>query len=71
VSAAPEEIHAALERKGIALVAKEELPYLGRAEEKQARARGLHSFKFADDAEMLRAIEEEKSKGNSGRAAAD
>ena len=71
MSAAPEEIRAALAKKGVALVAKEELPYLGRAEEKQARARGLHSFKFADDAEMLRAIEEEKSKGNSGSAAAD
>ncbi len=71
MSAATEEIRAALARKGVALVGKEQLPYLGRAEDKQARARSLHSFKFADDAEMLRAIEEEKSKGNSGSAAAD
>ena len=68
MSAAPEEIRAALAHKGVALVAKQDLLYLGRAEEKEAGARGLHSFKFADDAEMLRAIEEEKSKGNSGKA---
>jgi len=66
----PEEIRAALGGKEAAIVAKEDLPYLARAEAKEARARGLASFKFADDAEMLRAIEEEKSKGNSGSAAA-
>ena len=63
MSAAPEEIRTALAHKGVALVAKQDLLYLGRAEEKEAGARGLHSFKFADDAEMLRAIEAEKSKG--------
>lgn len=68
--AAPEEIRAELTRRGLPLVSKDDLPFLGRAEEKQARALGRESFKFSDDAAMLAAIEGEKKKGNSRPAAA-
>lgn len=66
----PQEICTALARRDLRLVTKEDLPYLARAEEKQARALGRESFKFSDDASMLAAIEEEKKKGNSRPAAA-
>ena len=36
--------------------------YLARAEEKQAKERGLAWFKFSDDESMLTAIEQEKSR---------
>jgi ferredoxin--NADP+ reductase len=64
------EIQDLLARKGMELVPKENLPFLGQAEDKQAKERGLSSFKFADDAAMLAAIEEEKAQGR-GRSAAD
>ena len=64
-----QEIRALLERKGRPVVGKQELVYLGRAEEKQARERGLASFKFAEDAVMLEAIEEEMRKPASMPAA--
>ena len=64
-AAAPEEIQAELARRSLQLVSKQELSYLARAEEKQAQARGLESFKFSEDAVMLAAIEEEKSKAAS------
>lgn len=66
--AAPEEIRAELTRRGLPLVSKDDLAFLARAEDKQARALGRESFKFSDDAAMLAAIEAEKKKGN-GRPA--
>lgn len=69
-TASTEEIRALFNRKGVPVVSKDDLPYLARAEEKQARERGVASFKFADDATMLAAIEEEKRKGNSRNEAA-
>jgi len=63
--ASAEEVARSLTRRGLQIVSKEDLAYLGRAEEKQAKERGLPSFKFADDAAMLAAIEEEKTKKGS------
>ena len=65
-----EEVCAFFTRQGRPFVAKKDLVYLARAEEKQARERGLTSFKFADDPTMLAAIEEEKTKGATVNSAA-
>jgi len=51
-----------LDRKGLDLVSKDDLEFLSMAESREAQARGLNSFKFADDREMLRVIEDEKAK---------
>ncbi|HEX2713238.1 MAG TPA: FAD-dependent oxidoreductase [Candidatus Acidoferrales bacterium] len=59
-AASPEEIVGRLERAGLRVVPKSDLSFLGRAEEKQAKEKGLPSFKFADDATMLAVIDEEK-----------
>jgi ferredoxin--NADP+ reductase len=61
-SASADEIAAFLERHGVEAVSKADLLRLGAAEEREARSRGLTYFKFSDDAEMLSAIEQEKSK---------
>ncbi|HEV2697506.1 MAG TPA: hypothetical protein VGU90_05900, partial [Terriglobales bacterium] len=61
-SASADEIAAFLERRGVDAVSKADLLRLGAAEEREARSRGLTYFKFSDDAEMLSAIEQEKSK---------
>ncbi len=50
-----------LDRKGVDLVSKDDLEFLANSESREALARGLNYFKFGDDHEMLRAIEEEKS----------
>jgi ferredoxin--NADP+ reductase len=60
------EILRQLEKKGIEAVPKDDLAYLARAEEKQARERGVPSFKFADNETMLASIAEEKSKAGAG-----
>ena len=62
------EIRASLDRKGLQPVTQDELAHLARAEQRQAGERGVTSFKFGIDQEMLAAIEAEKSK--SGNAAA-
>jgi ferredoxin--NADP+ reductase len=67
---APEEILKRLERKG-QIVSKPDLTFLGAAEEKVAKERGLPSFKWGDDKTMLEAIEREKSKGKSAGACHD
>jgi len=69
-TASIKEIQNLLARKGVECVPKDDLGFLGQSEEKQAKERGLPSFKFADDATMLAAIEEEKTLGRS-RSAAD
>ncbi len=56
------EILRQFEGKGLEAVPKDDLAYLARAEEKQARERGVPSFKFADNETMLASIAEEKSK---------
>ena len=58
----PAEILRQLESTGLQVVPKEDLAYLARAEEQQARERGLPSFKFADNETMLASIADEKSK---------
>jgi ferredoxin/flavodoxin---NADP+ reductase len=57
----PSEIQRWLEREGLEVVTKEDLSYLGRAEEREAQKRGLPSFKFGDDSVMLSSIEQEKT----------
>lgn len=57
------EISDYLDNRGVLAVSKEDLLFLSRAEEQQARERGLAYFKFAENQAMLRAIEEEKSVG--------
>ena len=47
--------------EGLYLVSKDDLEFLANSESREARARGLNYFKYGDDQEMLRAIEEEKS----------
>lgn len=68
-TASADGIRARIEGKGVQCVPKEDLPYLTRAEEKQARERSLPRFKFGDDESMLAAIEEEKKKATAGTAA--
>lgn len=58
---APSEVSRWLERKGLQIVTKEDLGYLGRAEEREAQPRGLQSFKYGSDSVMLEAIENEKT----------
>lgn len=50
------------EKKGLRAVSKADLPYLTRAEELEALARGVPWFKFSDDEAMLEAIEAQKAK---------
>ncbi len=56
-----EGIERALEQRGIQFVSKRDLLHLRAAEEREARLRGLGSYKFAEDKKMLFAIENEKS----------
>ena len=59
--AAVETIENTLRARGIQVVNKTELGLLGKAEEKEARERGLTYFKYSDDTSMLRAITREKN----------
>jgi len=54
-----------LASRGVRIVEKSDLEHLARAEERQARERGLPWFKFSEDEEMLAAIEQERAKGES------
>jgi ferredoxin--NADP+ reductase len=62
-SISPQELLARLERRGVRVVGKGDIEYLARAEELEARARGLSWFKFAEDEKMLAAIEKQKGQG--------
>lgn len=64
-----QDIKRAFDRQSLQVVDKDDLAFLARAEEKQARERGLPSFKFADNTEMLAAIEEEKTRAGSATPA--
>lgn len=48
--------------KGIKVVDKGDLEYLAKAEEEQARAKGVAWFKFSDDEAMLAAIDDQKER---------
>jgi len=50
-----------LTQKGLRAVTKADLEHLTKAEEREARARGVQFFKFSDDEAMLAAIEEQKT----------
>lgn len=60
-AAGPEEVRRRLVRKGLQVVTEEDLRFLARAEEEQAKHWGSAWFKFADDKSMLAAIESAKS----------
>jgi ferredoxin/flavodoxin---NADP+ reductase len=51
-----------LEGQGLKIVSKPDLEHLARAEEQEAQRRGVPWFKFAEDEDMLAAIESEKAK---------
>ena len=61
-SPTPQEIRRQMESLGLRIVDKGGLEHLGKAEEAQAKAKGIPWFKFADDGEMLAAIEDQKTK---------
>jgi ferredoxin/flavodoxin---NADP+ reductase len=64
-SASFAEIMDSLERRNLRLVTKTDLELLAKAEEREAKARGVQFFKFADDKAMLAAIDELKAKAHS------
>ena len=64
-SASFAEIMDSLERRNLRLVTKADLELLAKAEEREAKARGVQFFKFADDKAMLAAIDELKAKAHS------
>jgi ferredoxin--NADP+ reductase len=64
-SASFPEIMDSLERRNLRLVTKADLELLAKAEEREAKARGVQFFKFSDDKAMLAAIDELKAKAHS------
>ena len=56
------EIKRRIEARGVRVVDKADLEHLAKAEEEQARAKGMLWFKFSDDDAMLAAIEEQREK---------
>jgi ferredoxin--NADP+ reductase len=58
----PQEIKERIEARGVKVVEKADLEYLAKAEDEQARAKGLTWFKFSDDEAMLAAIDEQKER---------
>src|SRR5229473_1441323 len=65
-SISAQELVTQLELKGVQTVTKADLEHLARAEEQEAQARGVPWYKFGHDHAMLKAIEEQKTKGSSG-----
>jgi ferredoxin--NADP+ reductase len=61
-SVTPDEVKKRIEGKGVRTVDKTDLEYLAKAEEEQARARGVAWFKFSDDEAMLAAIEDQRER---------
>jgi ferredoxin/flavodoxin---NADP+ reductase len=59
-SATLDEIKKSIESRGVRTVDKADLELLAKAEEEQARAKGMTWFKFSDDEAMLLAIDEKK-----------
>lgn len=59
--ATPEAIKQAIEARGVRVVDKNDLEHLAKAEEEQAKARGMLWFKFSEDEAMLAAIDEKKN----------
>ena len=59
-----------MQAKGVRLVSKSDLGLLGKAEEREAQARGVNYFKYSDDEVMLSAIKQEKSTSAPARGVA-
>ncbi len=57
----PEQVQKKLEAKGVRVVTKADVDLLGKAEAAEAAKRNLPSFKWGDDATMLKKIDEQKS----------
>jgi ferredoxin--NADP+ reductase len=70
MSASVSEIARFLRRSGIEAVDKDDLAYLGQAEQVEAQQRHLTLFKYRDDVQMLRAIDVERSRSLVARSAA-
>jgi len=68
-SAAPVEIRQSIESKGVRVVDKADLEHLAKAEEEQARTKGIAWFKFSDDEAMLASIDEQKERSGGAVAA--
>jgi ferredoxin/flavodoxin---NADP+ reductase len=62
------EVLARLEQKGLRPVTKDDLALLGRAEEREAAARQVSAFKYADNDAMFKAIAEEQEQAEVVRA---
>lgn len=58
----PQEIRQRIEVTGVKVVDKTDLEYLAKAEEEQARVKGVAWFKFSDDDAMLAAIDQQKER---------
>ena len=69
-SATAAEIKRSIESKGVRVVDKTDLEHLARAEEEQARTRGIAWFKFSDDEAMLASIDEQKERSGGAVATA-
>jgi len=69
-SATPAAIKHSIESKGLRVVDKTDLEHLAKAEEEQARAKGISWFKFSDDEPMLAAIDEQKERSGGAVASA-
>jgi ferredoxin/flavodoxin---NADP+ reductase len=59
--ATPDAIKKAIESRGVRTVDKADLDFLAKAEEEQAKQRGMLWFKFSEDEAMLAAIDEKKN----------
>ncbi|PYY18489.1 MAG: hypothetical protein DMG60_08240 [Acidobacteria bacterium] len=69
-SATAAEIKRSIESKGVRVVDKTDLEHLARAEEEQARTRGIAWYKFSDDEAMLASIDEQKERSGGAVATA-
>ena len=69
-SATPAEIRRSVESKGVRVVDKADLEHLAKAEEEEARAKGIPWFKFSEDEAMLAAIDEQKERSGGAVASA-
>jgi ferredoxin/flavodoxin---NADP+ reductase len=69
-SATPADIKQRIESKGVRVVDKTDLEHLAKAEEEQARAKGVAWFKFSDDDAMLAYIDEQKERSGGAVASA-
>src|SRR5438477_9421568 len=69
-SATAAEIKRSIESKGVRVVGKSDLEHLAKAEEEQARARGVAWFKFSEDEAMLASIDEQKERSGGAVATA-